>query len=206
MEFISESLTGLAPYMPFISFSLLMLSGLNFPVSEDLVFILSAAIGATFVPHLLPYIYIGCLSGAYLSDLIAYSIGRFAGRKLFSSALLRKFIPEDRVLRMEEYFARYGAKTVLFGRFIPFGARNVIFITAGFSRMYLSRFLIADIIPLSITSTLLFYLGYRFGENYRLILPYLDRYKLVILALFAVFLLAGLIKRYRDKKKGLPAD
>ncbi|HON79064.1 MAG TPA: DedA family protein, partial [Spirochaetota bacterium] len=200
MDLLSNILTTLAPQIHFIAFGLLILSGLNFPISEDLVFILSAAISVTYAPDNLYFAYAGCIMGAYTSDFIAYALGRFAGRKLFTTPFFKKLLPEEKLHKMEFYFMKYGAKTVLFGRFIPFGVRNIIFISAGFSKMRFPRFMVADIIPLSITSSLLFYLGYRFGEHYRDILPYLDRYKIVLFGLFLTAILFILLKRYISRR------
>lgn len=200
MDFISNLLTTLAPHIHFISFGLLILSGLNFPISEDIVFILSAAISITYSPENIYFAYAGCFLGAYISDFIAYALGRFAGRKLSNTRFFKKILPEDKLQKMEYYFSKYGAKTVLFGRLIPFGVRNIIFISAGFSKMRFPYFMVSDIIPLSITSSLLFYLGYSFGDNYREILPYLDRYKIIIFGLFLIALLFILLKRFISRR------
>ena len=65
------------------------------------------------------------------------------------------------------------------------------------------RFLIIDFLALILTSTILFSLGYFFGENYRIIEPYLDRYKYVVFTIFiiAVILVISLkIKTFKEKK------
>jgi membrane protein DedA with SNARE-associated domain len=196
MEFLSSLLTDLAPYMPLISFGLLLLAGINLPVSEDLVLLLSGALAATYTPGNLYLVYAGCYAGAFLSDLIAYCIGRFGGRRLLSLRPVRKLMSDDRITRMEGYFERYGGKTLLFGRLIPFGMRNLIFMTAGFSRMPIIKFMLIDLIPLTVTSSIIFYLGVRFGENYRAIIPWLDRFKAVIAAVAAVAILIFLLARY----------
>lgn len=201
MEFISSILVDLAPYMPLIGFGLIFLSGINMPVSEDLVFLITAALAATYTPGSLPLVYAGCYAGAVLGDLSGYGIGRFGGRKLLSLRPVKKLMSDDRVSRMEGYFRRYGGKTLLFGRLIPFGMRNLIFMTAGFSKMPAIKFMLIDLIPLTVTSSLLFYLGISFGKNYQAILPWLDRFKLVIAALAALALLVHLVKRYRARRQ-----
>ncbi len=203
MEHLSELLYSLAPYTHFIVFGLLILAGLNLPVSEDLVFIIAASIAATIAPEKTMLIFIGCFAGAYTSDIIAYSIGRFAGRQVMETKVIRRFVSEKKLFKVEEYFHNYGQKTLFFGRFIPFGVRNVLFISAGIARMRFYRFLIIDFLALILTSTILFSLGYFFGENYRIIEPYLDRYKYVVFTIFiiAVILVISLkIKTFKEKK------
>ncbi len=202
MEYISSLLSNLSGYMPLISFSLLTLAGFNLPISEDIVILLSGALGATYTPHMLPLIYAGCFAGAYASDLISYSLGRFAIRGLAGHRLLKKIISIEKIEVMENYFARYGSKTLLFGRLIPFGVRNVIFMTAGFSKMRLATFMLIDIIPLSITSSLTFYLGMKAGSNYRDILPYLERFKEVIgITALIIIVLIVVVHKIRKKQK-----
>ena len=195
MEFLSEFLYNLAPYIHFIAFGLLLLAGINIPVSEDLVFIISASIAATLVPQNTLIIFTCCFLGAYSSDIIAYSIGRYAGRQVMETKFIRKFIPEKKLFKVEEYFHEYGQKTLFFGRFIPFGVRNVLFIAAGIARMRFHRFLVIDVLALSITSSILFTLGYLFGENYRLIIPYLDRYKNMVFLLFVITIIVIIVRK-----------
>ncbi len=190
MEFLSDFLYNLAPYTHFIAFGLLLLAGINMPVSEDLVFIISASIAATIVPQNTVIIFISCYLGAFASDIIAYSIGRYAGRQVLATRFISKLIPKKKLYKVEHYFHEYGLKTLFFGRFIPFGVRNVLFIAAGIARMRFHRFLFIDLVALSITSSILFALGYFFGENYRLIIPYLDRYKYMV---FLVFIITALV-------------
>jgi len=203
MEHLSELLYNLAPYTHFIAFGLLILAGLNLPVSEDLVFIIAASIAATITPEKTMLIFLGCFSGAYTSDIIAYAIGRYAGRQVMETKIIRRFVSEKKLFKVEEYFHHYGQKTLFFGRFIPFGVRNVLFISAGIARMRFHRFLIIDFFALIITSTILFSLGYFFGDNYRLIEPYLDRYKYVVFAIFiiaATLLISIKIKSFKGQK------
>jgi membrane-associated protein len=201
MEFISSLFTDFAPYIPLIGFTLLILAGFNLPISEDLVFLISGALAAAYTPNRMFLVFAGCFAGAYVSDIVAYSIGRFGGRRLLSIPFIRKLMNEDKVLRMETYFERYGGKTLFFGRFIPFGVRNIIFMTAGFSKISFPKFLIIDIFPLSITSSILFYLGISLGENFRDIIPYMNRYKLVIGVLGGALLCAFIVHHYRSRHR-----
>ena len=196
---ITEILTDAAQYVHLISFGLLFLAGFSLPISEDLVIILSASIAATIVPEKTAYIFIGCFAGAYISDVIAYLIGRYLLgdtllkherlAKLKIIKLLKHGFSEKRLEKLKNYFDKYGAKTLFFGRFVPFGVRNILFMTCGLTHMKLKVFLIVDICALICTTIVLFSLGYTLGENYEQIFPYLDHYKIVIFALFILFLL-----------------
>ena len=64
---------------------------------------------------------------------------------------------------------RYGFWTLLVGRFIPFGVRNCLFMTAGMARMPFLKFAVSDGIACFISSTVLFSLGYTLGKNQALL-------------------------------------
>jgi membrane protein DedA with SNARE-associated domain len=201
MNTITEILFAMAPNVHFISFGLLILAGFNMPVSEDLVFIVSASIAATIVPENTVYIFIGCFMGAYFSDIIAYTIGRTFGRRLLKISFFQKLFPEEKIEKIERYFLKYGGNTLFFGRFIPFGMRNVLFATSGIVKMKISKFLLVDFLALCVTSTVLFYLGYNLGQNYQVIFPYLNRYKFIILALLSAVVCFFLFRNWIRKKQ-----
>jgi membrane protein DedA with SNARE-associated domain len=191
----------MAPYVHYISFSLLVLAGFNLPISEDLVIIVSASIAATVVPEHTVYIFLACFLGAYISDITSYYIGKFAVPKLLDMKFLQNFIPEKRILMLEVFFNKYGGKTLFFGRFIPFGFRNAIFMTAGLVKMSIGRFLLIDMSSLSITLTILFLLGYKFGKNYTIILDYISQYKTYLFIVLSVFAAILIIRKFLSRNK-----
>ncbi len=204
MEFISsyitELLTNYAVYLPIFAFGLLLLAGLNLPVSEDLVFIISSSIAATTQGVNVYLTFIGCFFGAYFSDIIAFSIGKYAGNKLINYPFFQKMIPAEKIDGVKGYFLKYGGKTLFFGRFIPFGVRNLLFMTSGLIKMKVSKFLMIDILALSVTSTILFSLGYTLGNNRDKIFPYLSQYKFIIFGIFIMIIFSSLFyKKFKTK-------
>lgn len=189
MEYLSDLLYKWADYVHFISFGLLILAGFNIPISEDLIIIISGSIAATILPRNTIYIFIGCFLGAYISDIIAYTLGRCLGPQLFKIKILRKLFSIEKEKKIETYFHKYHAKTLFFGRFIPFGIRNVLFFTAGYLKIKWLKFLLIDFSALIISSTIQFYAGYSLGKNFKLIEPYLARYKYIIFSIFVIIIL-----------------
>jgi membrane protein DedA with SNARE-associated domain len=90
----------------------------------------------------------------------------------------------DRLRQIESYYTRYGMLTLLIGRFIPFGVRNCLFMTAGMGRMSLWKFMVYDGIACLSSNTLLFTLAYFTGKNCLQFVAYLN------IGIFAVFLVA----------------
>lgn len=195
MDIVISLLQSAAPQAHFIAFGLLVMAGFNLPVSEDLIFIISSSLAATVVPENFYKLFIGCFIGAYISDVIAYGIGRFAGNKVLESNRLYKIkafqknFSREKLKKIEKYFENYGAKTLFLGRFIPFGVRNMLFMTAGLIKMPLKKFLLVDLIALAFTSSILFYLGHIFGQNYHELFLLLKKYKIIVFSLFIAVLL-----------------
>jgi len=191
---------SVAHNLHFISFGLLMLAGFNIPVSEDLVFIISASIASAVIPENTYLIFTGCFLGAYLSDLVAYFIGRHGLPLIQKFGFLKNESTKNMIFNLHIYFKKYGGKTLFFGRFIPFGVRNIMFITAGLVKVNILKFMIIDLLALTITSTILFLIGYKFGENIGLIKVYLSNYKIIIFIIFLIFILAFVLKKILKRK------
>lgn len=189
MDIASILTDSVANNLHFISFGLLILAGFNIPISEDLVFIISASIAAAVIPENRFLIFAGCFLGAYFSDIIAYSIGRHGLTLIQKLGFLKSKNAVNKIDSVQKYFKKYGGMTLFFGRFIPFGVRNIIFLTAGLVKYRIPRFMFFDFIALTITSSILFITGYKFGQNIDAIKMYLLNYKIAVFILFITFIL-----------------
>lgn len=176
-----------AAYAHWVVFSLLMLAGLNIPISEDLLIIISGVIASTAPTASLWKLFLGIFLGAYISDWIPYWLGRRFGPNLWKLKWFSRMIKPERLLQVKDYYKRYGVLTLLVGRFIPFGVRNCLFCTAGMGAMSFTKFLIADGIACFLSNATLFTISYIFSKNIDLLI---ERLNLVHLILFFMFLIA----------------
>jgi undecaprenyl-diphosphatase len=87
-------------------------------------------------------ILIGALA-AIVGDTIGYWLGRRGGRALLLRDGFGATHRRHAVERADRFFARYGAATVFFGRWVP-GVRIVAAVMAGASRMPWPRFAVAN--------------------------------------------------------------
>ncbi|MDD2760303.1 MAG: DedA family protein [Methylomonas sp.] len=150
-------------FAPYLIFGLLLLAGFNIPVSEDgMLFI--AALLASQNPDYWPQLYTAVYLGAYFSDLICYGLGRVLGPKLLHLRLFADIATPQRIDTIHSYYQRYGIVTLLLGRFIPFGVRNGLFLTAGLAQMRLVKFALSDLVACTISSISYFTLYYHYGE------------------------------------------
>lgn len=180
-------------------FACLMLAGLNFPISEDLLIILSGILASNFVPENTWKLFISVFLGAYLSDWMLYWIGRLWGSHLWRIKWFARLLQPARLEQIKKYYAKYGVLTLLIGRLIPFGVRNCLFATAGMGKMRFWKFLIADGIPCLFTNAALFTLAFYCGKNSKYIMKY---FNYTVFALFVVALI-GVIwyKKYKYSLK-----
>lgn len=180
-------------YAPFVIFGLLLLAGLNIPVSEDAMIFISAIL-AVKNPENLKILFIGVYLGAYFSDLISYWLGRILGPRLWKIKFFAKMVTPEKISQVEKFYAKNGFLTLFFGRFIPFGVRNALFISAGFSKMNFAKFALYDFLACTVSCSSFFYLYYTYGET---VIEYVKKGNMVI---FSVALV-GVIIYFLKKKK-----
>jgi membrane protein DedA with SNARE-associated domain len=139
-------------------------TGLGFPMPEELPVVIGGGMAGHDVVYwwlMLPV----CIVGVIVGDGFLYAIGRYWGPRLVEYPWIKKhLLPPERLQRIEHNFHEYGIKILLFARLTP-GIRAPIFLTAGITRVPLTRFLIADGIYAVPGVSLLFFLGYWFTEG-----------------------------------------
>ena len=199
METLIQTIFEHAQYAHWIVFGALMLAGINVPISEDLMIILSAVLAATVVPENVEKLFLGVFLGCYISDWVCYWIGRSFGPKLWNISWFAKTFDRKRIDQIQSYYERYGFWTLLIGRFIPFRVRNCLFLTAGLGRMPFVRFLLSDGIAFICYNTILFTVAYSVGKNYKTLLEMVKTFNIFLFAAFVVLIIA--LIWYKRKKK-----
>jgi len=145
-----------AHYAHFVIFGLFMLAGLNIPISEDVLIIASGMLASTIVPENTWKLFLAVFLGAYLSDFIPYYLGRRFGHNLWNVRWFSRMVKPHRLEQIKHYYHKYGILTLLIGRFIPFGVRNCLFLSAGLGKMRFWKFAMSDGIACLISNTTLF--------------------------------------------------
>lgn len=191
MEEIFSYIQENVAYAPFITFGLLLLAGLNLPISEDAMLFISGLLADQNPEKLVP-LFLGVYLGAYGSDLIAYALGRFLGPRLWDIKYFKKMVGPEKINKLGKFYQRNGLLTLLIGRFIPFGVRNALFVTAGFSKMNFTKFAVFDLIAASISCGSYFYLYYSFGTN---VIEYVKKGNIIFFALFITILVIYFYRR-----------
>lgn len=186
MDLVLQWIFHHALYAHWIFFGILLLSGLNIPISEDLIIILSASLAATLAPENTAKLFAAIFLGCYLSDCVCYSIGRFLGPKLWELSWFARAIKKKRMEQIQSYYQNYGFWTLLVGRFIPFGVRNALFLSAGLGKMPFRKFLVSDGIACALSNSTLFTLAYLAGQHYEMLLSKLKTFNIFLFLAFAI--------------------
>lgn len=194
LEDLFSYLCSHATYAHYFLFGFLLLAGVNIPISEDLVLIIGGVLVSICVEEhyylMLGWLYVGCVLSAYE----AYWLGWRYGHKLYDLYGFRHVVTRERIHILKTFIERFGILTFMVGRFIPGGIRNAIFVTSGMGRMPFGVFAFRDAVAAALSTTVLFQLGYLFGENYPTLFGYISTYEHVMLLILGV--IVGVLMSY----------
>ncbi len=158
-----------------------------------------AAIGSLDMALLLALL----IPAAIIGDNINYWVGRTFGLRVLGWKLFGKALVSRKNLdKTHGYFEKYGVRTIIIARFVPF-VRTITPFVAGIGKMdYRRKFLPYDIIGGVLWITLLLFAGYAFGQH-----PFIQKnYEVVILAIVGISVLPMVIEfvrmRWAPKQAG----
>lgn len=207
---MQELILAQAPHAYWLIFAGLVLAGFNLPISEDILVLTGGYLAAQAQSDAYTIkMFLAIFVGAFLGDCVVFGLGRTLGARLLETRLFSRVMTSARRDRIEDYFTRYGPWTLFGGRFIPFGVRNGVIITASIGQVPFTTFALSDLGALSITSTLLFWLGYQFAGNLEQLIIYIQNsYFAIFLGFLAavsvIFLLRFLRTRLRKHSTNQP--
>jgi membrane-associated protein len=172
---------------PFVIVLLLTIAGANVPLSEDVINI-TAALMAILNPEYALRLLASVLIGAYLGDMVSYWVGRGAGHLLLApKKSVRRDSLRKKVAVMSDFLHKRDALVLVFGRFVPFGFRNILHMTSGIIRISYIRYLLIEIPAVLLTTGLLFALVFLFGRQAADILKTAE----IVFLVFLVFASVG---------------
>ena len=155
-----------------------------------------AALLASQNPDYMIPLFLGVYGGAYFSDLISYWLGRKLGPKLWNIKFFANMVSQQKIDQISSFYHKYGIATLILGRFIPFGVRNGLFLTAGLGKMNFSKFAISDLIACTISNLVYFTLYYNYGRS---VIYYVKKGNIIIFSAALIILIIYLVKRKKVK-------
>jgi membrane-associated protein len=149
-----------------------------------------AARGDLNVAALFGLLAIAALGG----NILNYAIGKWLGEAIFKDNA--RVLKRSYLLRTHAFYEKYGAKTIVFSRFVPI-IRTVAPFVAGAGTMRWSTFLLYNAIGGLSWVVLFLFGGFFFGN-----IPSIrEHFTLVILAIIVLSCLPPLIEWWRHRRK-----
>jgi membrane-associated protein len=146
-----------------------------------------AASGSLHLSTLLILLSLAAIAG----DTVNYWIGNFLGPKVFG-----RFLNQEYLHRTEQFYEKYGAKTIILARFVPI-IRTFAPFVAGIGKMNYVRFISYNVIGGVAWVFICVFSGYFFGN-----IPIVQKnFTLVILAIIFISILPGLIEVWRQRQQ-----
>ena len=141
------------------------------------------------------------ISAAVLGDAVNYSIGRYAGPKVFSAhdhtGWLHKMLNRDHLDKAHAFFEKHGGMAVVSGRFVPI-VRTFVPFVAGAAAMTRPTFVFYNVIGAVIWVGVCAGAGYAFGN-----VPFVkDNFSLVAIGIVFVSVIPIAIEMIRHRRKG----
>lgn len=131
------------------------------------------------------------LAAAILGDASNYAIGKFLGTRMVESG---KFIKQKHLDKTNEFYEKYGGKTIIIARFVPI-VRTLAPFVAGIGEMTYKRFLTFNAVGGFLWVTVVSAAGYFFGT----IDVVKNNFTIVIFAIIFISILPAVFEIARQK-------
>jgi len=195
-----EGLAGLAQSMGSSLYVVLFLivfaeTGLvvtPFLPGDSLLFTVGAvcATGGIKIAVVIPLLIVAAVVG----DAVNYAVGQRVGPAVFKSERSRLF-NKQHLLRTQEFYDRYGGKTIIMARFVPI-VRTFAPFVAGIGRMGYAKFLAYNVIGAVAWVLVCVLAGWWFG-NLEVVRKH---FELVLIAIIAISVLPMVIEFVRARR------
>jgi membrane protein DedA with SNARE-associated domain len=177
-----------------------MLENAGLPVPGETILIIAGFLAAD--GHFrLPLVMLIAATGAVTGDNIGFAIGHHYGRNFLFRYGRFFLLTPGRLNHINDYFARYGNKTILVARFIT-GLRVFAAVLAGASYMRWRVFLVYNVAGAILWSVIISSLGYVFGQSWPLLVRWIGRSgTFMMLVLVAGAVIAWRIRAHRRSRE-----
>ncbi|HEX8811736.1 MAG TPA: DedA family protein [Terracidiphilus sp.] len=143
----------------------LLLENAGIPVPGETILLLASFLAYSQHELQLPWIIVVATIAATVGDNLGFALGYYGGRRLLARYQATFKISDATVQRGEGLFARYGAVTIFFARFV-FGMRIIAGPLAGVLRMSWRKFTVFNFLGAGLWVTAISGAGYLFGQHW----------------------------------------
>jgi membrane protein DedA with SNARE-associated domain len=128
-----------------------------------------------------------------------YKIGDWFGVRILDAGKF-KFIPLDKVHKVEQWFKVYGYWIVIANRFLA-GTRAVVSFFTGMSELSFLRTTLLSSVSSLLWNFLLLFAGRELGKNWKSISSYLETYGKIVTLILVVVVLLSLVRYYYKNRR-----
>jgi membrane protein DedA with SNARE-associated domain len=160
------------------------------PLPGETILLLASFLAYSEHDLRLPWIILVATIAATLGDNLGFALGYYGGRPLLVRYQALFKIQQCTLDRGEKLFARYGAVTIFFARFV-FGMRIIAGPLAGVLRMPRRKFMVFNFLGAALWVTVISTAGYLFGQHWERLAEGVKRFDIsvaILLFLAAIFL------------------
>jgi len=182
----------------------LLIENIGIPVPGETILLLARFLAYSEHELQLFWIIVVATLVTAVGGSLGFALGWHGGRPLLDRYSTAFRIQPGIVVRGENLFARYGAATIFFARFV-FGIRIIAGPMAGVLRMPWKKFLIFNFLGAGVWVTVIASAGYLFGRHWGRLERDIKRIDVVV-AIVAVSVLMFWWRRIRNQNGRAPAE
>lgn len=160
----------------------LLLENAGVPVPGETILLLASFLAYSEHDLQLRWIIVVATIAAMLGDNLGFALGFYGGRRMLVRYQSFFRIKNEMVERGENLFARFGAVTIFFARFV-FGMRIIAGPMAGVLRMPWRKFLLYNFLGAAVWVTAISSAGYLFGRHFGRLEQDIKRFDLAVVVL-----------------------
>ena len=177
--------------------AVLLLENAGVPLPGETILLLASFLAYSEHDLKLSWLIAVATLAATLGDNLGFALGHYGGRPLLARYQSIFRIQDKTLAEGERLFARYGAVTVFFARFI-FGMRIIAGPMAGVLRMHWRKFALFNFLGAAVWVTAISTVGYLFGQHWARLERDLKRFDGIVA--IVVLLVAGFLW-WRGRRK-----
>ena len=182
-ELVRWNVPGFYALMFLIVFAETGLVVTPFLPGDSLLFLLGAMAAVAGSSLSLPLLLVLLTAAAVLGDAVNYHVGHYLGPKVFRYENSWLFHTRH-LLRAQEFYERYGSKTIILARFVPI-VRTFAPFVAGIGKMTYRKFVVYNVVGGVAWVAICLGAGYAFGQT-----PWVtDHFEMVLVTIVAISVL-----------------
>lgn len=196
-------ITSFGPYaLAGVALVIFIETGLLFPILPGDSLLFTAGLMATtgVIPQPLWLVCLVLFVAAVLGDQCGYSIGRFAGPKIFNRPDSRIF-KQQHIDQTNAFFDKYGGRALILARFVPI-VRTYIPVAAGIGKMPYRHFLPYNAVGAFLWAVGVTLLGGALGG----VQFVHDNIEIILIGIVALSVVPMVIEVWRARRKSRPIE